>query len=584
MNTSQTLAQYFIDLGESGRWNYFTIQALLFYSLLFLVMYSCFSGQNLGQDNEKYRWLRKGIMNNLTFAVFIVAFVLVSRVPTAVYGAQNPDEALWIAMAKTLAQDPRYWVSVDGGTGGPLVPFSLHALRLVGLPIDFGSLKIMTGAIMAVSASFLFFAFAAQFGQAIGRIMILPLVVAVAVTKHPEMTAYNSEHLVLLLLSLALFFLVRIVNNGEGKYYLNFIALGLLLGAVPFAKLQGTPMALLVGLFACVIVYQKTSKKSLTVLIASALSPTVLVVLLVLSYSGLNDFWISYISANMLYTTQGDVSGFANKMTLLTHLINEPRELGYFINYSMIIILLGLFLIISFRKKLSRQGIIAISFSITLVCVSVYCVVAPGRSFTHYILLLFIPLSVLFAQIVHSVCHIVVSYFKLENGQLRIAKLFVVFLFLLTTVFYHFQSQFSYHPDLAPRPVTHYGYASQPEILAGLNQYFFEGAKMATWGWGTELYVETNFLMGTRYGNTAGIIEPGPVQSFYAERFLKDIEKNKPVLFVDVVAPNFFRYTDRSVQGFENFPLVKKYVEENYTLDSEIKGVRIFKRTDNSRK
>ena len=523
-------------------------------------------------------------MNNLTFAVFIVAFVLVSRVPTAVYGAQNPDEALWIAMAKTLAQDPRYWVSVDGGTGGPLVPFSLHALRLVGLPIDFGSLKIMTGAIMAVSASFLFFAFAAQFGQAIGRIMILPLVVAVAVTKHPEMTAYNSEHLVLLLLSLALFFLVRIVNNGEGKYYLNFIALGLLLGAVPFAKLQGTPMALLVGLFACIMVYHKAPKKRLTILIASALLPTLVVVLAVLSYSGLTDFWVTYISANLLYTLQGDVSGFAGKMTLLNHLINEPRELSYFIRYSMIIILLGLFLIISFRKELSKQGIIAILFSITLVCVSVYCVVAPGRSFTHYILLLFIPLSVLFGQVVRSVCDIVVKRFRLENDKLLVAKLFVVFLFLVTTVFYHFQNQFSYHSDLAPRAASHYGYASQPEILAGLNQYFFEGAKMATWGWGTELYVETNFLMGTRYGNTAGIIEPGPLQFFYEERFLKDMKKNRPVLFVDAVAPNFFRYTDQSLHGFDNFPLVKKYVEENYTLDSEIKGVRIFKRIDNSRK
>ena len=174
-----------------------------------------------------------------------------------------------------------------------------------------------------------------------------------------------------------------------------------------------------------------------------------------------------------------------------------------------------------------------------------------------------------------------VNYFKLENGQVVNAKLFIVFLFLLTTAFYHFQSQFSYHPDLAPRVATHYGYASQPELVAGLNQHFFEGAKMVAWGWGTELYVETNFLMGTRYGNTAGVIEPGPVQSFYTERFLKDMEKNRPVLFVDVVAPNFFRYTDRSLHGFENFPLVKKYVEENYTLDSEIKDVRIFKRTDN---
>jgi hypothetical protein len=114
--------------------------------------------------------------------------------------------------------------------------------------------------------------------------------------------------------------------------------------------------------------------------------------------------------------------------------------------------------------------------------------------------------------------------------------------------------------------------------VAGLNQHFFEGAKMVAWGWGTELYVETNFLMGTRYGNTAGIIEPGPLQFFYEERFLKDIEKNKPALFVDVVAPGFFRYSDRSLYGFENFLRVKNYIDRNYSFDSEMMGVRIFKR------
>ena len=337
-NTTQNLSRYMLDLGDAGRWSYFSLQATLFYFLVFLTLYSLFEN-----DSEKRSWsmisaLQKVVVSKWTFIFFILAFILFSRIPLAIYGFQNPDESLWIAMAKTLIHDPRYWVSVDGGTGGPLVAFSLISLKIVGLPIDFGTLKIMTATLMAISLSFLFLTFTMEFGSLLGRLLILTFVVAVAVMKNNDMIAYNSEHLVIILISIAFYFIARLKNLGPGRLYFNIIAIGLFLGAVPLAKLQGAPMAFLIGLFACLIIYTSRVKKLLIILIGSALLPTLFTLLIVLSYSGFNDFWFSYISNNLLYASQNNVGGFKESMKLLIHLLYEPRELNYFLNYSSVVI------------------------------------------------------------------------------------------------------------------------------------------------------------------------------------------------------------------------------------------------------
>jgi hypothetical protein len=241
--------------------------------------------------------------------------------------------------------------------------------------------------------------------------------------------------------------------------------------------------------------------------------------------------------------------------------------------------LVGAFLISILRSTLPKKSWYLIIFSIALFIVSVYCVLAPGRSYPHYILLLFVPIGVILAVVVHGVVIGLTSRLPVESSWLVLARPFTIAVILLVTVCYHFHTQFSYRPDFLDKAEANYkSYVPFTEVTSALKKFTAPDIKMAIWGWGTELWVTTNFRLGTRYTNTAGVIEQGSVQDFYTKRFLIDLEKNKPLLFVDTVAPGFFRYSDRSLYGFENFLSVKKYIDRNYTFHSEMKGVRIFKR------
>ncbi|MBY0435252.1 MAG: hypothetical protein K2U26_14180 [Cyclobacteriaceae bacterium] len=575
-NTTQDLARYLIDLGESGRWYYFSLQAILFYSLLFLALYGFFNLNATAGNNSKIRHVQNFFLSKFLYVFCIISFILISRIPLAVYGFQNPDEALWIALAKTLAKDPRYWISVDGGTGGPLVPFLLTLLKKVDLFVDFGTLKIVSAATMAVSVGFLFFSFTRLFGLPLSRILALPIVVAIAVMKNNDMIAYNSEHIAVLLLSVALYFVVRVENLGAGKYYLNIIVSSLILGSVPFAKLQAVPIAILIGLFACILVYQKLNLTSLAVLIGSALVPLFFTIAIVWSYSGLTDFWSSYVINNFLYTTQTDVEGFSKSMVLLTDLLYVPVELNFFLNCTFTITFFGVLIILPRLSDLPRKEILLFLFSILLLLVSAYCIVAPGRSFPHYVLLFFIPLSFFLGVIIH--CFNLIVSKHIRGVQERVIKLLIIAP-IVAVAFYHFQSQFSFRPPLVEKAKLAYdGYMPQFDVVTILNRYHSSDERMAIWGWAPELWAGTDFLMGTRDGATNFLIEPGELQDFYIDRYLRDLEKNKPKLFVEAITPDFFGYTDRAKSGFENFPRIKEYIDQNYVLDSEIVGVRIFVR------
>src|SRR4051812_5131110 len=155
-NTVEKFSRFFIDLGPVGLNIYFSAQAALFYGALVIVVLTLIFQRPTSIQNSFAKQIHK---SPIWFLIFACGFMLVSRIPRIVDGYLNPDEALWIAMAKTVLHDPRYWVSVDGGTGGPLVPTALLLLKIFGLPIDFGSLKIMTAVIMISSVIALYQAF-----------------------------------------------------------------------------------------------------------------------------------------------------------------------------------------------------------------------------------------------------------------------------------------------------------------------------------------------------------------------------------------------------------------------------------------
>jgi hypothetical protein len=574
----QSLSRYFVNLGNNGVWVYYAIQALIFYLLLFLTLRVSASSSIDFSSNSQ---LKKNLSSNFVFIFGIFALIILARIPTALLGAQNADEAQWIAIAKTLVIDPRFWVSTDGGSGGPITPFTLLLLKTIGLSIDHGSIKLMSGFLMAVSISCLFLFLYHLTGKVISRLVILPLVVAVSIMSYYDMVAYNSEHAVITLLCLALAFFGRLYAQGPGKNYLNIILLGIFLGLIPFAKLQGAPIAIFVGMCGLYIVVRQKIKNSLWILLVSSIAPACFIILLVWAYGGLEYFWLSYVEQNLIYSSRNSIEHdvFSYRINLLLKLLYSAPELTFFINYSLILSLWMLLLIASINPVSLRPTVEKIFFSTVLVIITAYCIVAPNNLFPHYALLLLVPLVVLTGLLLDIAVSASISKLKRFENILRnsVFRVFLSMIFLFSSSFYYFQIHFTLRPSFIDNGNTYYsGYAEHGDLVAVLNHYYVQGERMAIWGWTNSLYESTNFFMGTRFTTAYNQIQNGALRDYFIKIYLEDLNKNKPMIFVETVAPNFFAYTDRSKSGFENYPEVKKYIEENYEFDMEVIGARIY--------
>ena len=226
-NTVQTVSRFFIDLGESGQQLYYSVHAFTFFALLFLALYSWWV-EKAESTMLKHSRIREIVLSDWTFLIVVIAFILMARIPLASTGILNPDEPYWVAEAKALWKDPRPWVSVDTGTGGPLVPLTLLSLKVFGLPIDQGSIKIVGGLIVALSAVCVYIGLSIVKRSALLRLLILPLVIAFSIMRSGDLTAYNSEHPAILVLCIA-FVLFCELYSGSGTNLLNLFFLGFFL-------------------------------------------------------------------------------------------------------------------------------------------------------------------------------------------------------------------------------------------------------------------------------------------------------------------------------------------------------------------
>ena len=182
----------------------------------------------------------------------------------------NPDESQLIAGALTLRHDPVFWRSVDGGTAGPLdfyplLPaawadgFASYATaRLIALAVIFG-VVVFAGETLALLA-----------GSALARIAVLPALAAIAFTTTPDFAHYSTELMPALLLAAAGYVAVR---QGLTPVPRQLWLIALLLGGVPWAKLQAAPLAGVLWLLVAVYEYRAGRPQSLIPLVTGALLP-----------------------------------------------------------------------------------------------------------------------------------------------------------------------------------------------------------------------------------------------------------------------------------------------------------------------
>jgi hypothetical protein len=558
--------------------------------LLMLLMVLAFSSQN----QHKLKNHRKFIDSDKVFLFLTALFIILLRWPMLCFMDNNPDESTAISGAMTLVSDPVFWRSVDAGSQGPIVHYLLLLPKLLLMRIDFGAAKFV-GLGVNVFTTLLFFSFFKNvFGQKLARISVLPLAVSLGLITQSDFIAYNSELVVLLFITLSLYLVTKLLDKKNEKISGIVVLLGIVLGCIPFVKLQGVPMALVIALSAyLVLIYRLkngTNKNRLlpfTLLTFGGLFP-LLVCLIVLSMTGtFGYFWDNYILGNLAYSSRNDTGLMLSKFMRFGHfslfLQNYlgPSEQGFYQVSDFFRVTGGLFVVsliihLIGWKHLKLKNLLFLLFAIVIGAASFYSIAQPGNLFPHYLILLFVPFTLACGIIFGNSSELLKNQRLCSAGQI---------IFFIALVIHPFQNQLLNGKSLLT-------YIEPSEIVEDnplvkkIQRYASPGEKMIIWGWANKYYVLTGLIQGSRFGSTVLLIQPQFIPSMShkkkenLEMLLNDFEASKAPIFLDAVGVGNFAFQNRPSQGHEISRELTDYVRQQYQLVDDIYGTRIYVRKD----
>jgi hypothetical protein len=359
-----------------------------------------------------------------------------------------------------------------------------------------------------------------------------------------------------------------------------------LLGAVPFAKLQATPLALVLGAAALILIIVQ-SKKGQTagrkwlaeagMLCGGAVVAPVLILGVVAASGAFEDFWKSYILSSIKYASAEHVlsSGklrtlppFIKRIVYVGYILLYPPHFGTFF-YSGIGSLAVLAGLRRSGKRLAAKIAWPLGAVLAYCALAIMCYFAAGKPFPHYGILL-APALALFTGLVFA------SLRTVESGsggvpnsvlnQVRWKAAFTVLVIGPLVL-------------LAPlriyRCIASGGEGSTPwvpSIVAKVKAVTRAGDTLSVWGWMPEYYVRTGLPPATRDAVGHYVVSPGPMQGYYLERHLRDLRQSRPAVFIDAVNDGAFLCWNQwtAKQQHESFPELAKFIDDNYGLLAKI--------------
>jgi len=496
--------------------------------------------------------------------VVLFLFLLAWRWPFLLAAQElNPDESQLISGALTLAHDPVFWRSVDGGSSGPLNYYLLLPWSWLGAPLDYFTARL-TGLLLIAGALFITLrALTGAFGRSPAWLAILPAAAFFATVTHPELTHLSTEHLPLLLVAGAGALLAGRSPGDQGRLHLAC----LLAGALPWTKLQTTPIALALLAWAGWQVLREPlvaagmRGRRLAVGAFAAALPTLLLAAMTAMTGQTEAALRRYFLQNFAYV--GDGVPYREALGALWR--NAQLDGRFPLFLGTVLAGLAAALVYFTRRRVRPPSLLLAAAGLTLA--AALAVVGPRREFLHYVLLLPVPLVFCYGTALGGCWPTLTARSRLVlAGVLLSAGLLPLVTRTLQPVPFVY-GQFAEnwrHPRSGTAAVLH--------ALAGRDD------SLGLWGWAGFLYVESGLRQATRDGNTLWSIVPNAQQAYHRAAYLTDLKRSAPAVFVDAVGQGAFTFEDRAVQSHENFPELAGYIRENYTLVVDVLDARIYAR------
>ena len=543
----------------------------------------------------------RALRSPAVFCIALALMLLSGRWPWLTVARElNPDESCFLAQAWRYTQDIIPWRATHSGTSGPLTPWLLAALWQCGAPLSYQTAHVTAAVLQILMLCLTYATIRMLAGEVSARTATMPMALLLARTGDPNFFHRSSEHVPLVLLAGCACAAAAAASPRSLPVGWLLLA-GALAGAVPFAKLQAVPLALVLVLIIAGGVWQRTVSardrlRAGAALVAGGVLVPACVLGLVVAGGAWDEFWSLYIEANLAY---GDKKNVGTPLVM--------RAAGLIAESPMFMILCGTtaavtglaaaFCVAGSRVQKTATFWPALASTTALVAVAIFSVGKPGYAFRHYLMLLTLPCMLLTGASLAALLstdnrEVVASWRPMQPRAWAffVAAAAVPALVALRCVtagtmsFLEGTDPAKYLVKLSSsRP------SAESRVIDGMT---LPADEIAVWGWRPDIYIEAARRPAVREVESSVAMIPGPFRDAARRRFLQDIERNKPRLFVDAVCwaghvigcweiwgPEL---VDIRYGGHETFPELGDYIARNYVGREQVlyykSSIRIYER------
>ena len=505
------------------------------------------------------------------FSTAVALFCL--RAPFIFLNAPSAvDETVFLVRAKMALHNPIPWTGYDTTTSGPIDSLTLLILSLLHLPVDYFSARCIAALIVLASLFVFSKIIERSYGVKYARMSTLFPLAFFAQAEFLPFLAYTSELMPVLLIVMCVDRVTAYMRSPKKN---TIIQCGLMLGAIPFAKLQAAPICLFLCVYVLFTFMKNSDEKNRLHLLwffSSILCVPILVLAPVYASSGFNDFVISYLLEPSQYVSKTHPVRFVLK-TFETQLYAQGAlyTLGFCVlRYCSWKFKKGNDILRSFPAS-------ALKLYIMLFFVSLSVVLSPGKGYPHYILFLILPLSLVVSESVFLLLYDRGVESPLHENQFASKNklLFTGLLVLQCMPFFmlrignvHNYTMFLHENEEA----------MSSSDMRLLSKFVEPGKSMMVWGFMPDIYLWTKSTVAAHDAMTQFEISDGKYRTYYRDRFLYDLKKNKPTYIVDAVFKGANVFQDRSTLGIESVPEIANEVNRYYRVIGSNGRIYIFAR------
>ncbi len=496
--------------------------------------------------------------------LLIILALIAARWPTLLLNEQiNPDESQRIALALLFQHDAVPWRGADPTTGGPLNSYILLIPAAFGLTLDYVTARAVGLILIMVSAVCWYLTVSGLRDRFVACSAVFPAVTFLCFSQHHNYTHYSTEILPMTVLSIAAL-AVGGLNRGA-EWRLFFV--GLLLGAVPFTKLQASPLAVAGFLIILLCAWRVRGlpflRSAATMTLGGLIVPAMFGMTLAATGS-LEDAWNSYILNSLSVSTVQ-----LGPLDFVYWVVGYPPWKNP-TSFGLYIVLLGLILLAGTGKDHLRRLAAGPRFwatggGLAFAAMSVYVVWKPGILFFHYLYLALPAMVVVPALTIapegsdtpwdrfwRAVRH------RVAGRGMQSAAAFV----LIAAAAGALVSAVRPPPEEFERIAT-----QKPDpVVAIIRALAKDDAHFAVWGYMPQYYAITGIRPTTRDAMAQWQVRESALKEYYRARYLRDFEKSRPNVIVDATGPGNFQFKDYRPVPIETFKRLYGIVRTDYVL------------------